>query len=84
MILSIELTDTEYKATMKALGNASRYCDWHKVTHNVGETSRLELLHLMTLMAQAATTNHQDEIISNALYTLDAQVVAILIDKEEQ
>ena len=50
MILSIELTDTEYLATMKALRYASSMR-----RSGISDTDRLELLHLMTQLALAAT-----------------------------
>ena len=48
MILSITLTDTEYTATQTALKRAT-----YAITPRVTDTDRLELLHLMTLLAEA-------------------------------
>ena len=50
MILSIELTDTEYTHTLNALKRAT-----YAITPRVTDTDRLELLHLMTLLAEATT-----------------------------
>ena len=54
MILSIELTDTEYVALQHALKHAT-----YAITPRVTDTDRLELLHLMTLLAQATTKEEQ-------------------------
>ena len=49
MDLTIHLTDTEYTALMAALKHAT-----YAITPRVNDTDQLELLHLMTLLAQAA------------------------------
>ena len=49
MKLTIELTDTEYTATMHALGKAIRE---HK--GGLTDIEALELFHLRTLLAEAA------------------------------
>ena len=48
MELTIELTDTEYVALQHALKHAT-----YAITPQVNDTDRLELLHLITLLAQA-------------------------------
>ena len=54
MILSITLTDTEYTATMQALTTAQSPLDMPLTA-----AEQLELLHLMTLLAEAAVKEEQ-------------------------
>ncbi len=58
MILKIELTDTEYVATQKALTES-----YHLLDGTAGsaflEPIRLELLHLQTLLAEAAAPDRK-------------------------
>ena len=54
MNLTIHLTDTEYHGVMQALKHATR----DQLQHLDG-TDQLELLHLMTLLAQATTKEEQ-------------------------
>ncbi len=54
MILQIELTDTEYHGLMHALKHAT-----YAIRPQVNDTDQLELLHLMTLLAEAAAPEEQ-------------------------
>ncbi len=54
MILSIELTDTEYVATQRALKHAT-----YAIRPLVDNTDQLELLHLRTLLAEASIKDNQ-------------------------
>ncbi|KKN15604.1 hypothetical protein LCGC14_0984540 [marine sediment metagenome] len=56
MILSIELTDTEYVAAIEALKHASALR-----RSFAPDTHRLELLHLMTLLAEASISDRHDD-----------------------
>ena len=65
MILTIELTDTEYVATQKALGKVAALRTLH-TSANVIE--RLELEHLRTLLAEAAAPKKGN---SEAMHVLE-------------
>ncbi len=53
MILKIELTDKEYNAVQRALGQAAGAILF------TSDTDRLELMHLRTLLAEAAAPDRK-------------------------
>ena len=56
MILSIELTDTEYRATITALAKVAARRTLHTVPT---ELERMELDHLKTLLDEASIKDNQ-------------------------